>query len=36
VWDGRDDAGQTVAAGVYYALLQTPQGRFTRTVTYLR
>jgi len=36
VWDGRDEAGQTVAAGVYYALLQTPQGRFTRTVTYLK
>jgi flagellar basal-body rod modification protein FlgD len=36
VWDGRDEAGQTVAAGVYYALLQTSQGRFTRTVTYLK
>jgi hypothetical protein len=36
VWDGRDDGGQTVSAGVYYALLATPQGRFTRTVTYLK
>jgi hypothetical protein len=36
VWDGRDDGGRTVAAGVYYAHFVTPQGRFTRTVTYLK
>ena len=35
-WDGRDDRGQPMAAGVYYAHLATPAGRFTRTLTYLR
>ena len=35
-WDGRDDAGQPLAAGVYYARLLTAQGRFTRRLTYLR
>jgi hypothetical protein len=36
VWDGRDGDGNAVAAGVYYARLMTPQGRFNRTLTYLR
>jgi hypothetical protein len=36
VWDGRDDGGRAVGAGVYYARLMTPHGRFTRTVTYLK
>ena len=35
-WDGRDDRGQPMSAGVYYAHLATPAGRFTRTLTYLR
>ena len=29
-WDGRDDAGRRVAAGVYYYALVTPQGRFDK------
>jgi hypothetical protein len=36
VWDGCDDDGNAMAAGVYYAHLTTAQGRFTRTLTYLR
>jgi hypothetical protein len=36
VWDGRDDSGRAVGTGVYYARLMTPQGRFNRTLTYLR
>ena len=35
-WDGRDDHGQPMPAGVYYAHLATPAGRFNRTLTYLR
>ena len=35
-WDGRDDHGQAMSAGVYYAHLATPAGRFTRMLTYLR
>jgi hypothetical protein len=34
-WDGRDEAGRTVAMGVYYARLVTPQGRFARSLVYL-
>jgi hypothetical protein len=36
VWDGRDDNGSPVASGVYYLRLSTAQGRFTRTMTYLK
>jgi len=36
VWDGRDDNGSPVASGVYYLRLTTAQGRFTRTMTYLK
>jgi flagellar hook assembly protein FlgD len=36
VWNGRDDGGNAVAAGVYYAYLVTAQGRFHRTITYLK
>jgi hypothetical protein len=36
VWDGRDDHGSPVSAGVYFLHLTTAQGRFTRTMTYLR
>jgi len=35
-WNGADDQGRTLPAGVYYARLVTPQGRFTRVVTFLR
>lgn len=35
-WNGTDDAGRTLAAGVYYARLTTAQGRWTRLVTFLR
>jgi hypothetical protein len=35
-WDGRDERGAAVAAGVYYARLVTAHGRFTRMVTYLK
>jgi flagellar hook assembly protein FlgD len=35
-WNGTDDAGRALNAGVYYARLVTPQGRFTRTVTFLK
>ena len=34
-WNGTDDSGRSLAAGVYYARLVTPQGRFTRVVTFL-
>ena len=36
VWDGRDDDGRAVVAGVYYARLDTPRGRFTRTVIHVK
>jgi hypothetical protein len=35
-WDGRDDGGAAMRAGVYYAHLVTVKGRFTRTLTYLK
>ena len=35
-WDGRDEGGQTVGTGVYYATFASPQGRFTRTLVHLR
>lgn len=28
-WDGRNDAGEMLATGAYYAILQTPNARFT-------
>jgi hypothetical protein len=36
VWDGRDEDGRATATGVYYARLYTPQGRFTRTMLFLK
>jgi hypothetical protein len=36
VWDGRNEGGTVMSAGVYYACLITAQGRFTRTLTYLK
>jgi hypothetical protein len=35
-WDGRDERGAPVAAGVYYVRLVTAHGRYSRMVTYLR
>ena len=35
-WDGRGADGQRLAAGVYYALLETPQGRFNRKLVIVR
>ena len=35
-WDGRDDHGGQVAAGIYYLHMLTEQGRFRRTMTYLK
>ncbi len=35
-WDGRDDAGRQVAAGVYYVRLATPGGDETRKVVVVR
>ena len=31
-WDGRDDAGREVAAGMFFARLDTGEGRFRRTL----
>ena len=36
VWDGRDDNGRPLSAGVYYLHLTTALGRLTRTMTYLK
>ena len=35
-WDGRDEAGSLVPAGVYYARLVTQQGTFNRSLVYLK
>jgi hypothetical protein len=35
-WDGRNDAGQQVASGVYFYKLSTPRGAMTRRMTLLR
>lgn len=35
-WDGRDDAGRQVAAGVYYLRLTAPGGEATRKVVVVR
>ena len=31
-WDGRDDTGRAIAAGIYYMRLQTPTHHQTRVV----
>jgi hypothetical protein len=36
VWDGRDDAGRRVAAGVYFARLETDEGVAVRRITRMR
>ncbi len=35
-WDGRDDGGNPISAGVYYARLETVDWPLTRIMTYLR
>jgi len=35
-WDGRDAGGRRVAAGIYLARLETPEGAATRRITRLR
>ncbi len=35
-WDGRDERGHAMSAGVYYVRLRAAQRGFTRTLTYLR
>ncbi|MEY4044720.1 MAG: hypothetical protein RL644_988 [Actinomycetota bacterium] len=35
-WDGRDDSGRTLGAGIYWARLSTSEGTFQRTVVLLR
>jgi len=35
-WDGRDDRGQGLGAGVYYVRLVTGGNRFVRRVMYLK
>lgn len=35
-WDGRDDSGAPVAAGMFFARLSAPQGQFTKSLVYLR
>ncbi|MCA9753029.1 MAG: T9SS type A sorting domain-containing protein, partial [Gemmatimonadetes bacterium] len=36
LWDGRDEAGASVAAGVYFVRLQTEHGAVARKLTLLR
>jgi hypothetical protein len=36
VWDGRDDGGNPIAVGVYYARLETVDRPLTRVVTHLK
>lgn len=35
-WDGRNEAGQSVASGIYYGVLQTPQGSARQTLALIR
>ena len=36
VWDGRDDHGNAMSAGVFYARLVAGRVHMTRTMSYLR
>jgi hypothetical protein len=36
IWNGRDDQGRTVAAGLYYCRLETPEFSETRGVTLIK
>jgi hypothetical protein len=35
-WDGVDEAGRVVSSGLFYARLLTPQGRFSRTLVFVK
>jgi flagellar hook assembly protein FlgD len=35
-WDGRDDAGRLMADGIYFAGLETAEGRATRRIARVR
>ncbi len=35
-WNGTDDSGRPLAAGIYYVRLRSAQARFTRAVIYLK
>jgi hypothetical protein len=35
-WDGRDDQGNPMSAGIYYAQMKAAQRGFTRKLTYLK
>jgi flagellar hook assembly protein FlgD len=35
-WDGKNKFGETVGNGVYFVLVQTPDGRMTRQVIVLK
>jgi hypothetical protein len=35
-WDGRDDRGDPLSAGIYYSHLKAAQRGFTRTLTYVK
>jgi flagellar hook assembly protein FlgD len=35
-WDGRDQGGQAMATGVYFARLRTDKGSFNKTVTLIK
>jgi flagellar hook assembly protein FlgD len=35
-WDGRDDGGNPISAGVYYARLETVDRQLIRAITYLK
>lgn len=35
-WQGRNDSGQRVAAGVYFSVLTTPQGTDSRRMVLLK
>jgi len=36
LWDGRDDAGSQVGAGVYFARFASPRGSLERRIVILR
>jgi hypothetical protein len=36
IWDGRDEAGEQVASGVYFYVLETGEGAASRTMTLVR
>ncbi len=35
-WDGRDEHGRIVSAGIYFVRMATSHGQFTKVITHLR